>query len=39
MNTKRNDAPTDHEFTSEEIDGYIAKILKKPGYVYGITLR
>ena len=32
-------APTDHEFTAEEIDGYIGKILKKLEYVYGITLR
>ncbi len=31
--------PTDHEFTSDEIDGYVQKILKKLAYLYGITLR
>ena len=32
-------APTDHAFTGEEIDGYVAKILKKLQYTMGITLR
>jgi len=31
--------PTDHEFTSEEIEKYIQKILKKLSFLYQITLR
>lgn len=31
--------PTDHEFTSDEIDGYVQKILKKLAFLYQITLR
>ncbi|MBQ3865373.1 MAG: phenylalanine--tRNA ligase subunit beta, partial [Clostridia bacterium] len=32
-------SPTDHEFTPEEIDGYVQKILKKLSFMYGVTLR
>ncbi len=31
--------PTDHEFTDEEIEKYIQKILKKLSFLYQITLR
>jgi phenylalanyl-tRNA synthetase beta chain len=31
--------PTDHEFTSDEIDQYVQKILKKLAFLYQITLR
>jgi phenylalanyl-tRNA synthetase beta chain len=31
--------PTDHEFTSDEIDKYVQKILKKLSFMYGIELR
>ncbi len=31
--------PTDHEFTSDEIEKYIQKILKKLSFMYGINLR
>ena len=31
--------PTDHEFTSEEIEKYVQKILKKLSFLYQITLR
>ncbi len=31
--------PTDHEFTADEIDKYIQKILKKLSFLYGIELR
>lgn len=31
--------PTDHEFTSDEIDQYVKKILKKLAFMYQITLR
>lgn len=32
-------APSDHEFTPEEIDGYVQKILRKLEHVYGVKLR
>ena len=31
--------PDDHEFTADEIEGYVQKILKKLSFLYGITLR
>ena len=31
--------PADHEFTSDEIDKYVQKILKKLSFMYGIELR
>ena len=31
--------PTDHEFTPEEIEKNVQKILKKLSYLYGVTLR
>ena len=31
--------PTDHEFSSDEIEKYVQKILKKLAYLYQITLR
>jgi len=31
--------PTDHEFTADEIDKYVQKILKKLSFLYQITLR
>ena len=31
--------PTDHEFTSDEIEKYVQKLLKKLAFLYQITLR
>jgi len=31
--------PDDHEFTGEEIDGYITRILKKLSYTMHIEIR